>query len=192
MSESNVDNSTLDNTSLFKLHHQAQRSMLKMRAKEYLNRSIIILGTPLSLFATFASIPLLLPITLPLLFLALVITLLLVLLALLVVLLVILLMVLKQLPQLLLPTAQNTSEQPSTQPKLEQPESKLDRHIRDSSTSTFSSRRRPMLHAPSTEYSHHRTGSCHESEADTMVHAPVYDFTTNGTAFGIDSPRKRH
>ena len=159
-----------------------------MRAKEYLNRSIIILGTPLSLLATFASIPLLLPITLPLLFLALVITLLLVLLALLVLLLVVLLMLLKQLPQLLQPT----SEQSPTQNKVEQPESKLQRHIRDSSTSTYSSRRRPMLHAPSGEYTHHRTGSCHESEADTMVQAPVYDFTTNGTAFGIDSPRKRH
>ena len=159
-----------------------------MRAKEYLNRSIIVLGTPLSLITTLASIPLLLPITLPLLFLALVITLLLVLLALLVILLVILLMVMKQLPQLLQPT----SEQSPTPPKVEHAESKLHRHIRDSSTSTFSSRRRPMLHAPSNEYSHHRTGSCHESEADTMVHAPVYDFTTNGTAFGIDSPRKRH
>ena len=163
-----------------------------MRAKEYLNRSIIILGTPLSLITTLASIPLLLPMTLPLLFLALVITLLLVLLALLVVLLVVLLMLLKQLPQLLQSTAQNTPEQPSTQNKAEQPESKFHRHIRDSSTSTFSSRRRPMLHDPSGEYTHHRTGSCHESEADTMVRAPVYDFTTNGTAFGIDSPRKRH
>jgi cytoskeletal protein RodZ len=163
-----------------------------MRAKEYLNRSIVVLGTPLSILTALASIPLLLPITLPLLFLALVITLLLVLLALLVILLIVLVMLLARLPQLLQPTTQNNAEQPSTQNKVEQPESKLHRHIRDSSTSTYSSRRRPMLHAPSTEYSHHRTGSCHESEADTLVHAPVYDFTTNGTSFGIDSPRKRH
>jgi uncharacterized protein (DUF58 family) len=165
-----------------------------MRAKEYLNRSIVVLGTPLSLLTTLATIPLLLPITLPLLFLALVITLLLVLLALLVILLTVLVMLLTRLPQLLQSQTQtkNNDEQPSTQPKVEQPESKLQRHIRDSSTSTYSSRRRPMLHAPSTEFTHHRTGSCHESEADTSVHAPVYDFTTDGTAYGIDSPRKRH
>ena len=161
-----------------------------MGAREYLNRSIVILGTPLSLLATLASIPLLLPITLPLIFLALVITLLLVLLALVVLLLVILALLMKQLPQILQPHTQNNAEQTTTQNKVEQPESKLHRHVRDSSTSTYASRRRPMLNAP--EYTHHRTGSCHESEADTMVHAPVYDFTSNGTAFGIDSPRKRH
>jgi hypothetical protein len=189
---SNVDNSTRHLKLLQTITRQTDRPS-KMRAKEFLNRSIVVLGTPLSILTALASIPLLLlPITLPLLFLALVITLLLVLLALLVILLIVLVMLLTRLPQLLQPTAQNNAEQPSTQNKVEQPESKLHRHIRDSSTSTCSSRRRPMLHAPSTEYSHHRTGSCHESEADTLVHAPVYDFTTNGTAFGIDSPRKRH
>lgn len=169
-----------------------------MGARENINRSIVILGTPLSIVTTLASIPLLLPITLPLIFLALVITLLLVLLALLAVLLILVVILFKQLPQLLQSQSQQqpqkTLEQSETQSKLEQHESKLHRHIRDSSTSTFSSRRRPMLHSPNPhpETKHHRTGSCHESEADTMVPASVYDFTTNGTSFGIDSPRKRH
>jgi len=167
-----------------------------MRIKDYLNRSIAAVGTPLSLLTTLAATPLVIPIALPLIFLALVITLLLVLLALLLVLLVLLVLLLKQLPQLL--QAQQIEKQPrlvsegSKPPhSLEQSDSKpVEKHVRNSSTSS-SAKRRTILNTP--EFSHHRTGSCHESEADSMsIAAPIYNFATNGPAFGIDSPRKKH
>jgi hypothetical protein len=166
-----------------------------MRLREYINRSIVVVGTPLSLVATLAATPLLLPITLPLIFLALVITLLLVLLALVVILLLVLVVLVKQLPQLLQPQPHPQSQtqiQSESHQQHHQLDSKPQTHIRNSSTSTFQSqtRRRLILNTP--EFSHHRGGSCHKSEADTMVSAPIYDFTTNGTAFGIDSPRKKY
>jgi len=179
---------------------------------QYFKKTILALGTPISLLFSLATIPWIIPITLPLIFLALIVLLILVLLALLLVLLVVLALLLRQLPQLL----QSQSTPQSSSGTLRRASETLrtrDGHVRNTSSSTHSiiSKRKSSIdtHSQRVEGFRNRLGSCHESRTGTDMNGgngdvhlteyyPVSGFhhangqgTESSATFGIDSPRKK-